>query len=128
ERVERDEIVDVYVGPDVRTRTGMRGIAALFRELDQERHLRGVRLDAEPRTIDQARADNDRAAAVVAVREDLLVQRHARGSCRRWGERRILVEHRIRPLAAAARADDARSRCVDEGLAAAGERTEQRID
>src|SRR5262245_59345652 len=39
ERIERDQIVDMHVGPDVFARAGMRSIAAFFGELDQERHL-----------------------------------------------------------------------------------------
>ena len=116
------------VRPDVFAGAGMRGIAALFGEIDQIRHLHAVRLGAKASAIDQARTDDDGTAALVAIREDELVQRDPRRTRRRWRERRVFVEHRVGALAAGGRADDARSRCVDERLAASRQRIQQGDD
>ena len=66
--------------------------------------------------------------ALVAIGEDELVQRHPRRARRRRSDGRILVEDRVGSLPSGARADNARSRSMDERLAAAGERIEQRND
>src|SRR5258705_13984586 len=54
ERIERHEIVDMYVGPDVFAGTGMRGVAALPGEADQKRHLHAVPPRAVAYAVDQA--------------------------------------------------------------------------
>ena len=83
---------------------------------------------AEAEAVDQARADDDRTAALVAVRQDEFVQRDPRDARGRRRERRVFVEDRIGALAPGARADDARARCVDERLAASRERVEKGND
>ena len=83
---------------------------------------------AKAEAVDQARADDDRPAALVAVGENELVQRDPRHARRRWRDRRVFVEDRIGPLALGARADNARSRGVDERLAASGQRIEHGND
>jgi hypothetical protein len=99
-----------------------------FCQPDQQRHLHAVRTRAKTGAVDQARTDDDRTATLVAVGENELVQRYPRHARRRWRDRRVFVEDCIRPLALGARADNARSRCVDEWLAATGERAEQAFD
>ena len=60
--------------------------------------------------------------------EDEFVQRDPRRARGRRRDRRVFVEDRVRAFASGARADDARSRCVDERLAASGKRVQQRDD
>src|SRR3954464_2130996 len=96
------------VGPDVLANTSLRGIAALFGEPDQQWHLYAVGIGAKAETIDQAWTDDDRTAALVAIGQDQLVQRHTRRARGRWRERRVFIEHRVGALAAGGRADDAR--------------------
>ncbi len=108
----------MHVRPDVLAGPGMRRVAALFGELDQQRHLHAVRVGAKAEAVDQARADDDRTAALVAVGENELVQRDPRHARGRWRDGGIFVEDRVGPLALGARADDARSRRMDECLAA----------
>ena len=118
----------MHVRPDVLAGSGMGRAAALLGELDQQRHLRAVRLDAKTEAVDQARADDDGTASLVAVSENAFVQRDPRGARGRWRDRRVFVEDRVGPLAPGARADDARSRGVDERLAASGQRIKQGND
>ena len=106
----------------------MRGIAALFREFDQQRHLHAVAPGAVADAVDQARTDDDGAASLVVIADDEMVQCDARDTRRRRRDRRVLVKDVVGALAAGARADDAGARGVDEGLAAAGERIKQGCD
>ena len=82
----------MHVGPDVLAGAGMGGIAALFRELDQQRHLHAVAAGAVADAVDQARADDDGAAALVAIRQNELVERDPRDARGRRRDRRVLVE------------------------------------
>ncbi len=94
-RVEGHEIVDMHVRPDVLAGSGMRRVAALFCQPDQQRHLHAVRSGAKACAVDQARADDDRPAALVAVGENELVQRDPRHARGRRRDRRVFVEDRI---------------------------------
>ncbi len=57
-----------------------------------------------------------------------MVQFDPSGARGRRRERRVLVKNVVGALAAGGRADDARTRGVDEGFAAARERIQQRYD
>ena len=57
-----------------------------------------------------------------------MVQCDAGDARGRWRDRCLFVKNRIGPFALGARADNARSRCVDERLATTGERAKQARD
>ena len=67
ECIERHQIVDMHVRPDVLAGSGMGRATSFSGKADEQGHLHAVRRSAVTEAVDQARADDDRAASLVAV-------------------------------------------------------------
>ena len=77
-----------------------------------------MRLDAMAKAVDQTWADDDGTAPLVTVRENEVVQRNSGRAGGRRVDRRTFVKDGVGSPPPGARADDARSRGVDEQLGA----------
>ena len=116
QQVERGQVVDMDIRPDIGPGAGMFRDPVFARQRDQPRHLHAVRFQPLAEPVDQRRTQYHRAHPVRGGGQDIPVQRHTRGAIRRRRQRCCLVIHLITRRAARPIAHDAGSAGMQERL------------
>src|ERR1044072_3930261 len=99
QHIQLGDVGDVHVAPDVQAPPDMAWHAMLARHVDQLRQLHAGGRHADPASVDQGRADHDRAHVLFRRGEHRFVDRDAHRLLRLRLERRVLVEGVVARLA-----------------------------